>query len=113
MAERGFQACRKPRPSAPKGLLTWAFAGAAYRNRTDDLLITSKTRVIRRRACESVPAGQRPTRRHPCPPVSAHVHRLGLTNGLTPVGRQHGEAPGVLELGATALLVIACEARWR
>jgi len=28
-----------PRPSAGKGPLTWAFVGAAYRNRTDDLLI--------------------------------------------------------------------------
>jgi len=30
-------------PSHPLGLLTWGFLGAAYRNRTDDLLITSET----------------------------------------------------------------------
>ena len=78
------RAGRRPRPSAPKGHLTWAFAGAAYRNRTDDLLITSKTRVVRNRSRQCVPAGQGPFRRRSCPSASVPVHRFGSLAGSSP-----------------------------
>src|SRR5664279_656908 len=88
MAERGFQACRRPRPSAPKGLLTWAFAGAAYRNRTDDLLITSNTRVVRHRPRKCVAAGQGVSRRRTGPTSSVPIHGFGSLIGSSAFGRQ-------------------------